>query len=275
MLVDTHCHIHDSEFYHDNKEQAYQASVKAGVAMVCVGTSVASSQQALEFCSTHALAWPVVGVHPHDTKDNDVAKIADLLNNSLKGSKNGPSTPVIAIGEIGLDYYYNHSPKATQVAALEAQIQLALNHNLPISFHVRDAFSDFWPIIDNFTGVRGVLHSFTDIRANMEQGLARGLFIGVNGISTFTKDAQQASLLTSVPLGKLLLETDAPFLTPIPFRGKMNTPAYVGSVAEYQARARNMPLETVVAATTANATELFGVKFNEWHQQPATTESPG
>jgi TatD DNase family protein len=260
QLVDTHCHIHDSEFYPDNKEAAYKASIDAGVAMVCVGTDVRSSQEAVAFAASHQGCYPVIGIHPHDAKSNDVADIAAILQSSNAAS-------VIGIGEIGLDYYYNHSPKETQRSVLEAQIQLALDHNLPISFHIREAFDDFWPIFDNFHGIRGVMHSFTDSAENMQKGLERGLYVGVNGICTFTKDATQRELLTSVPLDCLLLETDAPFLTPAPLRGKMNIPAYVGSVAEFQAHARGMSLESLVNATTANAKELFGVAFSEQHHQ--------
>lgn len=258
MLVDTHCHLHDTEFYPHNREEAYAESAEAGVAMVCVGTDARSSREAVEFCATHPLTWPVIGIHPHEAAADNVTDIEVLLHSSI----HNPVAP-IGIGEIGLDYYYNHSPKNRQIELLEAQIQLALNHNLPISFHVRDAYHDFWPIFDNFTGLRGVLHSFTDTAKNAEQGMSRGLFIGLNGISTFTKDPAQRDFFTSVPLKNIVLETDAPYLTPSPFRGKMNIPAYVGSVAEFHARARGMPLEAFVSATTANAEVLFGVKFRE------------
>lgn len=261
MLVDTHCHLHDSEFYPEDREAVYTQSVAAGVAMVCVGTSVRSSREAVEFCATHPLTWPVVGIHPHESSSDDVAQIAALLAVATPSLGVQPPTSIIGIGEIGLDYYYTHSPKSAQIAALGAQLQLAVDYNLPVSFHVRDAFDDFWSICDNFHNLRGVLHSFTDTKTNLDKGLTRGFYVGVNGISTFTKDTAQRQLLTSVPLERLVLETDAPFLTPVPFRGKMNIPAYVGSVAEFQAHTRGMPLDTLCNATTANAAKLFGVDF--------------
>lgn len=257
VLVDSHCHLHDTAFYPDGRELPYQQSVDAGVVMVCVGTDERSSVEAVEFCADHPLAWPVVGVHPHEAKDGWDG-IAQLLVESRES--------IIGIGEIGLDYYYNHSPKNTQIEALEAQIQLALDNALPISFHVRGAFDDFWPIFDNFHGIRGVLHSFTDSADNAEKGFMRGLYVGINGISTFTKDPEQVKLFTSVPLERMVLETDAPYLTPKPFRGKMNLPAYVGSVAEFHAHARGMSLEALSSATTANAEVLFGVKFSERYE---------
>lgn len=258
MLVDTHCHLHDSEFYPEAREAAYQDSIKASVGMVCVGTNARSSTEAIDFCATHPLTWPVIGVHPHEAQGG-WQEIEQLVTNYRQS--------VIGIGEIGLDYYYNHSPKAVQIEALHAQLQLALNHNLPVSFHVRGAFDDFWPIFDNFIGLRGVLHSFTDSPENAERGFARGLFVGLNGISTFTKDSRQKDFFEAVPVERMVLETDAPYLTPSPFRGKMNMPAYVGSVAEFHAHARNMPLEALTNATTANAEVLFGVKFREQYQQ--------
>ncbi len=170
-----------------------------------------------------------------------------------KGSK------LVAIGEIGLDYFSTHSPRDIQIVALEAQIELALKHNLPIIFHVRGAFADFWPIFDNFPGIRGVLHSFTDTQTTVERALARGLYIGVNGISTFTKDPAQREMFAAVPLERMLLETDAPFLTPAPLRGTINEPMYVEYVAGYHATARGLSVSEIAAATTANANTLFAL----------------
>lgn len=267
MLVDTHCHIHDSAEFGEHQQTAYQISRKAGVAMVCVGTDARSSGEAVMFSRSHELCWPVVGVHPHNAVDGieSIAQLVTVENQSI-----------IGVGEIGLDYHYRHSPRAAQIAALEAQIQLALDNRLPISFHVRDAFDDFWPIFDNFHGITGVLHSFTDTAANADRAFTRGLYLGINGISTFTKDPIQAAFFTSVPVSRIVLETDAPYLTPKPLRGKMNIPAYVGSVAEYHAEARNMPLDALIHATTMNAEVLFGVKFSESDRQlQDTTTEPG
>jgi TatD DNase family protein len=144
-----------------------------------------------------------------------------------------------------------------QIKALEAQTDLALRHDLPVIFHVREAFEDFWPIFDNFKGVRGELHSFTDSAVNLEQGLKRGLFVGVNGISTFTKVEEQRAIFASIPLDRLLLETDAPFLTPAPFRGKVNEPAFVRQIAEFHAKLRGCTIDQIADATTMNTQTLF------------------
>ena len=165
----------------------------------------------------------------------------------------------MAIGEIGLDYHYTNSPPAAQQRALEEQLQLAVQYDLPVSFHVREAFDDFWPILANFPNVRGVLHSFTDTAQNAERAVARGLYLGVNGISTFTKSKAQQAMFARIPLERLLLETDAPFLTPVPFRGRVNMPSLVREVAQYHATARGIPFEEIAAASTANAQNLFSI----------------
>ncbi|HET8709169.1 MAG TPA: TatD family hydrolase, partial [Candidatus Saccharimonadales bacterium] len=168
------------------------------------------------------------------------------------------SPKVVAVGETGLDYFYNHSPKEAQIEVLKFQIELALTHDLPLIFHVREAFSDFWPILKRYEGkVRGVLHSFTDSRENLEKALECGFYIGVNGIATFTKDPRQLEMYRAIPLENLLLETDAPFLTPVPHRGTICEPYHVSVTADFLSGLREEPLETIAAATTRNARQLF------------------
>lgn len=248
MLVDTHCHIHEASYALPIDEVLSRAADAQVTTMICVGTGIDSSLEAIAFADAYDYCYSAIGVHPHDTKDGyDIAPYARR------------SDKIVAVGEIGLDYFYAHSPKETQIAALHSQLAVAVKHDLPVIFHVREAFEDFWPIFDSYPGLRGVLHSFTDSAETLQSALARGLYIGVNGISTFTKDAAQQEMFDSIPLEKLLLETDAPFLTPVPFRGKVNEPALVSSVAEYHARRRNISLEEIAAATTANARALFAL----------------
>lgn len=246
MLIDTHCHIHEP--IELDVADVLQNARNAGVgAMICVGTSEESSRQAIAFSEAHQQAFAAVGVHPHDTKGG-YGEIAHLA---------GTSKRIVAVGEIGLDYFYTHSSKEVQIAALKAQIEVALKHDLPIIFHVREAFDDFWPIFDSYAGIRGVLHSFTDSLENMERALQRGLYIGLNGISTFTKDETQKATFDAIPLEHILFETDAPFLTPVPYRGKINEPAYVGLVATYHAERRGVSVEEIAQASSHNAQVLF------------------
>ena len=247
MLIDTHCHIHEADYplpVDDVLKRAADASVGK---MILVGTSEQSSEEAIKLVGAHDNLYATVGVHPHDTKDG-IEKITQLAKQN-----------VVAVGEVGLDYFYNHSPRDTQIKALEAQIQVALDNDLPIIFHVREAFEDFWPIFDNFHGIRGELHSFTDTQANLEEGFKRGLYVGVNGISTFTKDSLQQRMYAAIPLERMLLETDAPFLTPTPYRGSINEPAFVSEVANFHATVRGIRPSDVAEATTKNASTLFNL----------------
>lgn len=250
MIIDSHCHLHDRKFFPENRDGIYWRAVESNTHMIVVGTSESDSFEAVQFAKTHEGVWAVVGVHPHDTKDG-WAKIKQILENKTE--------KLVGIGEIGLDYFYENSPREIQIRALEEQLQWAVDYELPVSFHVREAYDDFWPILDNFSKVRGVLHCFTDSMATLDQALNRGLYIGVNGISTFTKDSSQQQMFASIPLEKILLETDAPFLTPKPFRGKINEPVYVVEVAKHLAEVRNLPLDEVLAKTTANTQALFAL----------------
>ena len=247
MFIDTHCHIHEAKYPDVGAalERAYAAGVEK---LVCVGTDNMTSREAASFAPQHNNVFFSVGAHPHDAKDGyeEVERLAKSGGEKL-----------VAIGEIGLDYFYSHSPRDIQIRAFEAQLQLAVDQKLPVIFHVREAFDDFWPIFRNFPGLTGVLHSFTDTTENMQKGMSEGLYIGVNGISTFARDKQ--AMWDALPLEKMLLETDAPFLTPTPHRGKVNEPAFVRNVAEYHANRRGVELETIARVTSANANTLFSL----------------
>lgn len=249
MLVDTHCHIHEP--YELPIQEVLERAREDGVTeMICVGTSEESSEQAIKFSEQYEGIYAAIGVHPHDTKDG-YARVAQLA---------GTSNKLVAVGEIGLDYFYTHSPREMQIEALKAQLDVAVKHNLPVIFHVREAFDDFWPIFDSYEGIRGVLHSYTDSKANLDIALEKGLYIGVNGISTFTKDEAQKQMFDAIPLDRLLFETDAPFLTPTPYRGKINQPAYVSVIAQYHAERRGLSLKEIAEASTRNARALFSLK---------------
>lgn len=256
MLTDTHCHIHDSEFYDKRgREEAYARAVAADVTtLLCVGTSEKSSVEAIQFAHGHSGAYAAIGVHPHDAQAgwNVIERVA--REEAVKGERK-----LVAIGEIGLDYFYDNSPRNQQREALEAQLQIALDYALPVVFHVREAFDDFWSVLDNFPHVHGVLHSFTDTQANLEKGFKRGLYVGVNGISTFTKDSAQREMYASIPVERMLLETDAPFLAPMSRRGHTNQPAFIGEIAEFHAGLRNMPSDELAQVTTQNAKKLFSL----------------
>lgn len=271
-LVDTHCHIQsiaaetNDQAEHSTRELwakaealspdgVIQAAIDSGVTkMICVGCDLADSRLAVDFVQNRPACWASIGIHPHeaDSYVGQTDKLAEF-SHLLSGSK------IVAIGECGLDYFYNHSDKSSQQAILRFQIELAIKHDLPMIFHVRDAFDDFWQIYDEYQPIRGVLHSYTDNLENLQKALDRKLFIGVNGIATFAKDSGQLDVYRAVPLDSLVLETDSPFLTPTPYRGTINEPKRVVNIADFVADLRDLDLEKLSALTTSNARNLFGV----------------
>jgi TatD DNase family protein len=253
-LFDTHCHIQFADYPLETSSVLAAAETMGVTRLIAVGCALQDSQAAVEFATRHENVWASVGLHPHEGAryvhdHHALQQFRDLV------AKN----KVVAIGETGLDYYYEHSPKKDQINLLRFQLDLATEHNLPLIFHVRDAFKDFWPIFDDYKGLNGVIHSFTSNIADLEQILSRGLLVGLNGIMTFTKDIGQLEAAKTIPLQNLVLETDAPFLTPVPFRGKICEPKHVRNVGEFLADLRGESLEILAKATTNNAKRLFGI----------------
>jgi TatD DNase family protein len=177
-LVDTHCHIHSSNYELDANEVLKGAKDEGVEGLICVGTDLEDSRLATEFVKTREGTWASIGLHPHEaqayTKDKSLLKEFEALAGLEK---------VMAVGECGLDYYYNHSPKNDQKEVLEYQLDIAQKYKLPVIFHVRSAFDDFWPLFDNFKGLKGVVHSFTAGRKVLEQALSRNLYLGLNRFS--------------------------------------------------------------------------------------------
>jgi TatD DNase family protein len=270
-LVDTHCHIQSigqdggervtrqlwAKTAGLTPESVISEAVEGSVTrMVCVGCDLSDSQLAVDFVKGRANCWASVGIHPHEAQHYVGSAKSDAL---IDFASLATAPKVVAIGECGLDFYYTHSPKAAQIKVLEFQLELAQAADLPLIFHVREAFDDFWPVFDNYKGIRGVLHSYTDSAANLAKALERGLYVGVNGIATFAKQPAQLTVYKSIPPDKLLLETDAPFLAPHPHRGSINEPKRLVEVAKFLARLRDERLEDLAAATTRNARTLFGI----------------
>jgi TatD DNase family protein len=269
QLVDTHCHIQSAGLKEGERatrelwakapeltaEGIAAAADQAGVSkLICVGCDPADSRLAVDFVRRRAGCWASVGIHPHEARH-----FAGQTGELKKFAALAAEDKVVAVGECGFDFYYNHSPKEDQIQVLKFQIELALEHNLPMIFHVREAFDDFWPVFDAYPGVKGVVHSFTDSLRNLEKTLERGLYVGVNGIATFAKNPAQLEVYKSVPLGRMVLETDAPFLTPTPYRGKINEPKRLTAVADFLAELRSEDRAELSEATTRNARELFKI----------------
>lgn len=239
MLIDTHCHLHDREFFSaEQAEEMLKRAHKAGVKrVICIGTSDNDSLAAAEFADAHDDVYWTYGVHPENPEG---------VTNSFS------VTPgLVAIGEVGLDYHYDGYDREAQIKLFEQMLQLATDNDLPVSFHVREAFDDFFAVVKNFPKLRGVVHSFSDNKKNLRRILNdTDYYVGVNGLATY-------STLPTPPLERILLETDAPFLTPVPFRGIINEPAYIANIAEFLSKKFDTEFEVIERETTKNAERLF------------------
>lgn len=274
-LIDTHCHIHDPEFsskYDQSVDEIISEAKSDGVGtLICVGTDLASSLSAISFAKSRVGCYCSLAIHPHEVATQPLDKLMaeiDVMDKLIP--ENMPK--IVAIGECGLDYYYHSDEKVRekQKKLLEKHIEIAKKHDLPIIFHIRDpkeqdintlglAFKDFFEILDKHKNMRGVVHSFSAGPQELRGVLLRGLYVGLNGIMTFTKQAHQLAAAKKVPRGSLLLETDAPFLTPAPFRGTMCKPKHIRATADFLSELRDENLEELAKETSANARKLFSI----------------
>jgi TatD DNase family protein len=271
-LIDTHCHIHDTEDFDISPAEILKNAAAAGVdRIITVGTDVENSQKAVEFAKNHPNVFALIGIYPYTETEQDISQLEKLIllcHSGLDPESRQKATwipdqvrndIVVGLGDIGLDYHYKPFNRQKQIKLFEQQLALAEKYDLPVSFHVREAYDDFWPVFDNFKKLRGTLHSFTDNVENMEKGLSRGLYISLNGILTFNKGSELNKVFVQVPLNRVLFETDAPYLTPIPYRSKKNQPAYIAEIAQYFATKRDVNLAELSALTTKNAESLFSL----------------
>jgi TatD DNase family protein len=253
-LVDSHCHIQGPEFAEDF-EAVMERARQAGVGqMVVVGGAgdLGSNSAAVELAERSAGLFATVGMHPHDAKDvseADLQKLRGLAQNKK----------VVAIGETGLDFYYDHSPRDIQSRVFRRFIELARETDLPLVVHDRDAHKEIADLLrsDGEGKLTGVIHCFTGDFEAAKSFLDLGFFLSFSGIITFKNAGPLREVLKQVPLDRLLIETDSPYLAPVPHRGRRNEPAFVRSVAEAVASVRKESLETIGDTTTRNARGLF------------------
>jgi TatD DNase family protein len=255
MLVDSHCHL-DSHDFDSDREAAIQRAIDAGVTrMVAVGTGEGPPdlEAGVRLADRHECFYATAGIHPHDAckaTPDDLRRLAELLRHPK----------LIAIGEIGLDYHYDFSPRDVQRAVFIEQVAIAKDARKPIVIHTREAWDDTLALLAEHwapAGLAGVMHCFSGGPEEARQCLAMGFFLSFGGILTFPKaiDVQQAARET--PADRLLLETDAPYLAPVPKRGKRNEPAFVAHTARKLAELRERTFEEIAAITTANFWRLI------------------
>jgi TatD DNase family protein len=247
MWADSHCHLQ----YEGMPASAVDEAAAAGVGrIICVGTDVAESARAVEVAAAHpGRVWATAGVHPHDAEQG-----TEGLVELLAGAE------VVAVGECGLDYHYDHSPRPTQQAVFASQVALAREHDLALVVHTREAWDDTFAILAD-TGVprRLVMHCFTGGPDEARKSLDLGAHLSFSGIVTFPSAADVREAAALAPLDRILVETDSPFLAPVPYRGKPNSPALVPVVGAAVARVRALSPEAVEEATWVNPERVFGL----------------
>ncbi len=256
-LIDSHAHIDFPQFA-DDREAMLQRAREAGVGtLLAIGTGPGPERldAALPYAEQHNWVYTSVGVHPHDAKEVTPQHLDEL-------ARLAQHPKVIAWGEIGLDYFYDHSPRDVQAAVFRSQMELAHRAKLPIIIHCRDAWDDCLSLIERHwkpTGLGGILHCFTGTIDHARRGMDMGFLISFAGNSTYPKTQNLRDVAKELPLGGILIETDAPYLAPQAYRGKRNEPAYVAEVAKSLAAVRNLAPEEIAAATADNFRRLFRI----------------
>lgn len=257
MLLDTHAHLDLPELSVDLPGVLERAEKNGVLEIITIGIDLPSSRKAVELARNYDSVFAAVGIHPHDSFPLDKENI-DCLVDLARERK------VVAIGEIGLDYYRSHKPRETQRDCLRRQLEMAVDVALPVVFHIREAFDDFFDVIeDYYRDLAGlVLHCFSGDWEVARRCLDMGGFLSIPGTVTYSKAEAQQEVVRRAPSDRLLLETDCPYLAPVPYRGKDNEPSYLLYTAQKVAELRGLPLETLAAQTTRNAYDAF--RLDRW-----------
>ena len=249
-LVDTHCHI-DSDRYDEDRENILKEMEEKLEFAVNIGYDLESSKRSIELADKHDFIYAVVGVHPTDIEGYD-----DILEKKLEELANHPK--VVAIGEIGLDYHWMKDEKNEQKKIFKKQLELARRLNKPVVIHTRDATADTLEILKEYSDIKGILHCYPGSYESALQ-IMDNYYFGIGGVVTFKNSKKTIETVSKIPLERLVIETDAPYLTPTPFRGKRNHPIYVEYIAQKIAEIKGISYEEVVRVTTANAKKVYGI----------------
>lgn len=255
MLTDTHCHL---EMLGNEAEVdgIIKRAKEAGIGMiVTIGTDLASSQRASNFARAYPEVFATVGIHPHDAKlatSETFDQFLDLIRQNRK---------IRGIGETGLDFYYDHSPREIQKKAFADHIELARETGLPVVVHSRNAAKETIEALKESGAdkVGGIIHCFSENMEMAKEAIHLNFLISFSGIITFKNAGELQKVVAEIPLDKILIETDSPFLTPVPYRGKKNEPCYVLKVAEKIAEIKNVSLDEVIASSSENGRKIFGI----------------
>lgn len=257
MLIDSHAHLEMPDFRRDLNEVLQRAQDSGVQFIFTVGTEQRDWKRALEIAQSYSWIYAILGVHPHNAKEID-EKTYSILKNLCKHEK------VRAFGEIGLDFFRNHSPRNIQLQRFREQIALARELKLPIVVHDREAHQETLEILRSEKGWEngGVIHCFSGDAEMAKACIDMGFYISIPGSLTYKNAGPYHEMVKKLPLDSLLIETDAPFLTPVPFRGKRNEPGYVRYTAQKISEIKQVPFEKVAEATTQNALKVFRLNLN-------------
>jgi TatD DNase family protein len=249
-LIDSHAHLDDRAFAKD-RAAVIARCFEASIGVITIGADLRSSREAVRLAERHRGIWATVGVHPHDAK---------TVNTHVLGELEELAKHAVAIGEIGLDYYRDLSPRDVQRQVFAEQLALAERLDLPVAIHNRESTDDLLATLrERGHTHRGVIHSFLGDRALAETFLGLGFHLGIGGPITFPKNGTLRHAVKAIPLERILLETDSPYLTPVPYRGRRNEPAYAHYAAEAIAEIKGIAAEDVACRTTENTERLFGL----------------
>jgi len=254
MLIDSHAHLEMKEFDADREEVIRRAGNEGVAFIVTVGTNLKLSLKAVNLAEKHENIYAAVGIHPHDaakTDKNTLDALKELVNTRKK---------IVAYGEIGLDFFRNISPREKQLEVFGMQLELAKELNLPVIIHDREAHQQSLEIVRASGVRRGVFHCFSGDYEMAKKCIDLGFYISIPGVVTFDKSKTIQDVAGRVPLSSLLLETDAPYLTPVPHRGKRNEPSFIVHTAKKVAEIKNISWEDVARETSLNTMNLFGIK---------------
>ncbi len=248
MIIDTHAHYDDEQF-EDNLDSLFEEMKQNGVKkIITCATDFLSAEKVLELCEKYECLYAAVGIYPHNTHTCafDEQKLKELASNKK----------VVAIGEIGLDYYYDDSPKSVQLESVEKQIILANELSLPITFHDREAHADSLELLKKYKP-KGVVHCFSGSLEMAKEIVKLGMYLGIGGALTFKNARVLPGVVKEIPLENLVLETDAPYMAPVPKRGKVNRSDYIKFIAEKVAEIKEISVDKVYDVTTKNAERIF------------------
>lgn len=251
MLVDSHCHLNFPDFQKDLDETIQRAEVQGIKTLLTINTKLSEAVEIQHIADRYEQVFCTVGVHPHDAQEYARPTLKQEIITLAQHPK------VVGIGETGLDYYYHQSPKEDQIDSFEQHILASIDLSLPLIIHTRDASEDTIFCIKKYPRARGVFHCFSGSKVLAQQALDLGYYISFSGILTFKNAEELREVARFVPLDRILVETDSPYLAPLPHRGKRNEPAYTYYTAERLAEVKGLPLEEIAQATTQNFFTLF------------------